>query len=380
MCGRSSFVVACRASVKLACALLLPTALLAQSTTASLSGTITDSTAAAIPAATVTAVNLATAFTRTTTASATGEYLLTFLPVGSYRVEASAQGFKKFAQTGVVLDVNTNARLDIKLEIGAQAETVEVNSDAPMVNTNDASLGQLITNNDILNLPLVNRDVYTLLTLTPGVGSAVSENSYGFPQYDVQINGSANASIAAVGYFLDGGNNMSSLHNGGLSAPNPDAVQEFRVTTNNYSAEYGRFQGGIVDIVTKSGTNSTHGSLFEYFRNDKLNAYAWGVTTKPLQRRNQYGVTLGGPIVRNKTFYFASYSGLRQRSANVSTAAIVPTALERAGNFSASKIQPKDPLTNAPFPGGIIPMSRFDPVALKILNSRSALPCAKPRS
>ena len=216
---------------------------------------------------------------------------------------------------------------------------------------------------------MLNHDTYQLLTLTPGIGSYSNGNSYGFPEYDVQVNGSAWAQIAAIGYFLDGGYNMSSLEDGGLTAPSPDAVQEFRVTTGNYSAEFGRFQGGIVDVVPKSGTNSLHGTLFEYFRNTELNASAWGASTKPIQKRNQFGGTVGGPVKKNKTFYFLSYEGLRQMGSNFSTSAVVPTALERAGNFTASKIQPKDPNTNAPFPGGIIPTTRFDPVALKILSS-----------
>ena len=354
-------------------ALVSPIALLAQATTATISGTVTDSSGAIVPNIAVTAINVDTNLTRSANSNETGEYIIRFLPVGTYRVEVIGSGFKKYEQTGVVLDVSRNARVDPVLQVGAQSEQVSIVADAPLVNTSDASVGQLTTTTEILNLPLVNHDVYQLLTLTPGIGSYSNGNAYGFPEYDVQVNGSAWAQIAAIGYFLDGGYNMSSLENGGLTAPEPDAVQEFRVTTGNYSAEFGRFQGGIVDVVMKSGTNSTHGSLFEYFRNDKLNANSWGSITKPEQRRNQFGVTVGSHIIRDKTFYFLSYEGLRQRSSNVSTAAVVPTPLERQGNFTASKIQPKDPVTGVAFPGGIIPLTRFDPVALKILTNNVPL-------
>ena len=348
---------------------LAPVSLKAQATTASISGTVTDSSGAAVPNVSVSAINVDTNLVRSSATDTAGEYVIRFLPVGTYRVEVDKSGFKKYEQTGIVLDINRNARLDPVLQVGSQADHVQVTADAALVNTSDASVGQVTTNAEILNLPLLNHDTYQLLTLTPGIGSYSNGNSYGFPEYDVQVNGSAWAQIAAIGYFLDGGYNMSSLEDGGLTAPSPDAVQEFRVTTGNYSAEFGRFQGGIVDVVPKSGTNSLHGTLFEYFRNTELNASAWGASTKPIQKRNQFGGTVGGPVKKNKTFYFLSYEGLRQMGSNFSTSAVVPTALERAGNFTASKIQPKDPNTNAPFPGGIIPTTRFDPVALKILSS-----------
>lgn len=146
-------------------------------------------------------------------------------------------------------------------------------------------------------------------------------------------------------------------------------MEEFRVVTNSYSAEYGRFAGGVINIITRSGDNQLHGSAFEFFRNNDLNANNWGSLTAPALHRNQFGGTLGGPIRRNKTFFFGTYSGLRQITDSFLTGAVVPTALERQGNFSASSPKPTDPSNgNAPFPGGIIPSTRLDPTALNILN------------
>jgi len=342
---------------------------MAQATTAEISGTVTDSTGAVVPNAVISAVNLETNLVRTVDANQIGEYIIRFLPTGTYRVEVSHPGFKKYEQTGVVLDIGRNARIDPLLQVGAQTEQVVITADAPLVNTTDATVGQITSTTDIVNMPLLNHDVYQLLNLTPGVSGETQSSTYGFPEYHAQVNGSAYAQIAAIGYFLDGGYNMNNLEGGGLTAPSPDALQEFRVTTSNYSAEYGRYQGAMVDVVLKSGTNSIHGSLFEYFRNDKLNAYGWGTVTKPVQRRNQFGATEGGRIIKDKTFYYLSYQGTREQGSTGSTSAVVPTALERQGNFSASKIQPKDPTNGALFAGGIIPMTRFDPVALKILNA-----------
>ena len=191
-----------------------------------------------------------------------------------------------------------------------------------------------------------------------------TSNSLGGPEQLTTVNGSGRAQIGSVSFQLDGGNNTAGLRGTGNPAPNPEAVQEFRVITNSYAAEYGRYPAGIVDVVTKSGTNQFHGAVFEFFRNEKLNAKRWappGTTAAkdPLDR-NQFGAALGGPIQKDKTFFFVSYSGLRQEETYYRNTAVVPTARERAGDFSQSAIKPRDPATNQPFPGGIIPSSRFD--------------------
>ena len=343
---------------------------LAAQTTTTLLGTVTDKTNAVLPGATVTAINSGTNFSRTVQSNTQGEYRMDFMPVGDYTLEVSARGFKKSVQKGIVLQVNVPTRADSQLDVGQMSESVEVTSTAPTVNTDNAQIGRTVENTEITTLPLVNRNVYSLLTLTPGVSSSSNSIVLGFPEQRTMINGGVDGGAGSVNYYLDGGNNMTGLRNTGNIAPNPDAVEEFRVVTNSYSAEYGRFAGGLVNIITRSGTNQFHGSLFEFLRNNDLNAYDWGALTIVPQRRNQFGGSFGGPVRKDKTFFFATYSGLRQNLGQFLNSAVVPTAQERLGNFSADKAKPNDPLNgNAPFPGGIIPSNRFDKVALNILNT-----------
>jgi hypothetical protein len=353
----------------------------AQSTTGTIAGTVTDSSGAPVSGAKVTAVNLGTNVSRTTSSLQDGSYQVLFLPVGTYRIEVNVPGFKKFEQTGIVLEVNRNPKVDAVLQLGAISETVEVVADAATVETTVPALGQTVTTAEIEELPLVNRDVYSLLTLVAGVDfTGQATDSFGAPQQQTYINGSPNSSIGSVNYNLDGGTNSSGLRNTGNSIPNPDAVQEFRVVTNSYSAEYGRFAGGVVDVVSKSGTNSLHGSLFEFLRNTHLNANRWlpgqSVLQKDPLHRNQFGGSLGGPIIKNKTFIFGSYGGLRQRTTVFANTATPLTAAERAGDLSLTTggTAPVDPTNQQPFPGRLIPVSRFDPVAKKITDTYLPLP------
>jgi hypothetical protein len=350
---------------------LLATSLQAQVATGTILGNVRDTSGAEVPGALVTATNVDTQFSRNTTTDTSGQYALPLLPLGRYRIEVMLDGFKNFIQTGIVLEVGRNARVDATIEPGAIAETVTVVGDAPLVESNTASLSRTVNQNDVLNLPLVNRDLYALLSSTGGVTSNDNSNSLGGPEQLTTINGSQKAQIGTVNFQLDGGNNTAGLRGTGNPAPNPEAVQEFRVITNNYAAEHGRYPAGVVDVVTKSGTNDLHGAAFTFFRDEKLNAKRWappGVTpTKDPLDRNQYGAAAGGPIRKDKTFYFASYSRLRQEETYYRNTAVVPTALERAGDFSASAIKPRDPLTGAPFPGNIIPAARHDRAALTIL-------------
>jgi hypothetical protein len=338
-------------------------------TTTTLFGTVTDKTGAIIPGAQVTATNTGTNQARTVQTGSQGDYRMEFMPIGDYTVEVGAAGFKKFVQKGVTLNINVPARVDAQLDVGQISDSVEVTAAAAAVNTDNAQIGRTVVSTEITTLPIVGRNVYTLLNLTPGVTSNSNSIVLGFPEQRTTINGGVDGGAGSVNYYLDGGNNMTGLRNTGNIAPNPDAVEEFRVVTNNYSAEYGRFAGGMVNIITRSGTNGFHGSLFEFLRNNALNAYDWGALTAAPLRRNQFGGSLGGPIRRDKTFFFGTYSGLRQNIGQFLNSAVVPTTLERSGNFSQSKAKPNDPLNgNAPFAGGLIPSSRFDPVALKILN------------
>ena len=345
----------------------------AQVPTGTILGTVKDAQGAVVPGASVTATNLGTQFSRNAVTDAAGEYALRLLPVGNYQVEVSIPGFKNFTQTGIVLEVGRNARVDATIELGAVSETVSVVGDSPLVDTTSAALTRTVGQNEVLNLPLVNRDLYQLLSITGGVTSNTSSNSLGGPEQVTMINGSGAAQMGTVNFQLDGGNNTAGLRGTGNPAPNPEAVQEFRVLTNGYSAEYGRYSAGVVDIVTKSGTNVFHGAAFDFIRNEKLNSPRWAPpgtvgTNDPLDRK-QFGGAFGGPVAKDKTFFFASYSGLRQEETYYRNTAVVPTALERAGDFSQSSIKPRDPVTGVAFPGNLIPSARFD-IAAKTIQDK----------
>lgn len=364
--------------------LLISTVCLGQITTSTIVGTVADASGATVPGAQVTAVNTATSFSRTAKTNDQGEYRLEFLPVGSYSVTISATGFKKVIQNGVVLEVDVPARVDAKMELGEVAQTVEVTSTAPLVNTTSTEVGRTIENQEVANLPLVNRNVYQLLQLTPGVqnssfspGQPNPNITLGYPEQRTFINGGVDGGAGSVSYYLDGGINMTALRNTGNILPNPDAIQEFRVETNNYNAEYGKMSGGVMTVVTKSGTNNWHGSLFEFWRSDALNANFWNskLPTPPL-RRNQFGATLGGPIRKDKTFFFFSYQGLRQLSSFLFTGATVPTSLERTGNFTASTFSGKAVTIPSQYTCGaanVLCPALLDPVAKSLLSGTSGL-------
>jgi hypothetical protein len=380
MSKRSLFSPFVMLSILAASAFVVP----AQVSTVTIHGTVSDSTGAVIPNAQVTAVNVETNFSRSVATDSSGGYAIQFLPIGPYRLEVTATNFKKFVQAGIILEVNRNARVDPTLETGAVTETVSVTSDAPLVETNHATLGQTTNNEEITRLPLVNRDVYTLLELSAGVDSTTNSNIFGSPAQTTIVNGSANSGAGTVNYYLDGGSNTNGLRNTGNSLPNPDAVQEFRVITNSYSAEYGRFAGGVVDVVTKSGTNQWRGSLFEFIRNDVLNANRWtpgiSILQKEVLRRNQFGGSFGGPVIRDRMFFFGSYSGLRQRRPVFANTALPTTAAERNGVFSGRIRDPQKTGActatdqTACFPNNTIPTNRFDPTAVRILNEFIPLP------
>ena len=354
----------------------------AQVTTATIVGTVSDSSGGALPGATVTSRNVETGFTRSVPSNEVGAYRLEFLPIGTYVVEVSLDGFKTASHSGVVLRVNDTARVNVTLEIGGLKETVTVQGQAQDVNTATSEISKTIETTAIQALPIVDRNAYSLLDLTPGVQSnnngvasastTTSNLSLGFPEQRTLINGGADGGTGSVNYFLDGGVNMTGLRNTGNILPSPDAIQEFKVQTNAYNAEYGRYSSGIINVITKSGTNKYKGSGFEYFRNKALTANEWGsVLDKPDLTRNQFGGTLGGPIAQNRTFFFVSYSGLRQTSSNFLNTAIVPTDAERAGDFRNSKTIPVDPVTGKTFACngvvGVICSNRFDPVAMNIM-------------
>jgi hypothetical protein len=361
--------------------LVLATPTRAQVATGTILGTVTDTSGAGVPGATVTATNLDTQFSRGATTDMSGQYTLPLMPVGNYKVDFVLDGFKNLSRTGILLEVGRSARIDVSIEPGNVAETITVVGASPLVETSQTAVSRSVSQNEVLNLPLVNRDLYSLLSITGGVTSNDASNSLGGPEQTTTINGSQKAQIGTVNFQLDGGNNTAGLRGTGNPAPNPEAVQEFRVITSSYAAEYGRYPAGVVDVVTKSGTNQYHGAAFEFFRNEALNAKRWAPPGTPSAKdpldRNQYGAAGGGRIARDKTFFFTSYSRLRQTETFYRNNAVVPTALERVGDFSQSNQKPNDPSTGLPFPGNVIPAVRFDPAATTILDRyvpRSNLP------
>jgi Carboxypeptidase regulatory-like domain len=360
----------------------------AQQITGSITGTVKDEQDGIVTTALVEATNVDTGLSRAAHINNDGSYLIQYLAVGSYTVRVTAAGFKNFLQQNVVVTVDQILTLNVTLSVGAQTETVVVSDAPPLVNTSSAVLGRMVQREEIIGLPLVNRNAYTEISLTPGVqtnSASVSSNPAGTPNFviglpstDVVINGGIDGGTPTVSFYLDGGINLTGQRNYGNSLPNPDALQEFRVETSNYSAEYGRMSGAVVTAVTRSGTNRFHGSLFEFVRNTAFNATPWNATVNAPYHRNQFGGAVGGPIKRDNAFFFFSYGGLRQSVGTFLSGGVVPTALERSGNFSSSKLLPVDPSSGKPYDyngvPGWIPPSALDPTAANIISKYIPLP------
>ncbi len=356
---------------------------MAQQITGTLVGRVFDAQGASIPGATVKVIGDETGLSESATSNAQGEYRLEYLAVGGYSLQVTAPGFKTFVQKNIVLTVDQTRQVDATLAVGEQTQTVVISAAPPLINLSTSEVSRVVGSGEILGLPLVNRNVYQELTLTPGVQASSTSNSgagaagggnfvMGLPSQQTQINGGFDAGVGSVSYYLDGGINMTGNRNYGNPIPNPDALQEFRVETSNYSAQYGRFSAGVITVLTRSGTNQLHGSLFEFVRNTVFNATPWNAITSAPYHRNQFGGAVGGKIIPNRTFFFFSYAGLRQTTSALVAGAVVPTALERTGNFSLSKIKPIDPLTGLVYNyngiPGWIPPGDLDPTATNIIN------------
>jgi hypothetical protein len=300
--------------------------------TAQISGTVADSTGARLPGVEVTATQTATSQVRTVVSNETGSYVLPSLPTGPYRLEASLPGFRSFAQTGLVLEVNSNPVINITLQVGQVTETVEVQANAALVETRSVGVGQIMETERILELPLNGRNVTELITLSGAAvqtGSSSGRSIQG--QQDIRVAGGLSGS---VGYTLDGALHTNRYDNLSLPLPFPDALQEFKVETSALSASQGQSSGAQVNAVTKSGTNQFHGDAFEFLRNDLFNARQYYATTNSTLKRHQFGGTLGGPIVHNKLFFFGGYQGTRTRSDPSDNRGFVPTPAMLAGDFT----------------------------------------------
>jgi hypothetical protein len=336
---------------------------------AQLTGRVTDSTGSVIPGVKVTVTNTGTGIARDTTTNGLGYYTVPLLPPGNYKIAAAKEGFRTREQTGIVLQVDQQATLDFTMELGQLTQQVSVDAAAPLLDSVEASVGQVIENREVVEMPLNGRNYITLGLLTAGTSDPIAgSRAQGFS--------SGGQRLSANNYLLDGADNNSyetadAGRMGGMVAPSIDAVQEFKVETNSYSAQYGRGTGATINVTIKSGTNEIHGSAFEFLRNDVMDAknfFASPTQAKPQYQRNQYGFAAGGPIIKNKLFIFGDWEGtnIRQAQSAVDT---IPTVAERTGDFSQLTKSLKNPLNGgAPFPGNAIPASMLDPIAAKLIN------------
>ncbi|MBZ5526684.1 MAG: TonB-dependent receptor [Acidobacteriia bacterium] len=307
---------------------------MAQSTGGRIRGTVMDSSGGAVASVKVTLTNEATGAKREVQSSGDGEYMFLEVPVGTYQVEAQQAGFKKYVRKGIELRLNEVLALDITLQVGGSTETVEVTGAPPLVDTTSTQLGAVVNERSVTELPLAQRDTYQLLSLQPGVQSTLGvDNVFGSEKAGVvSVNGGRGRDN---NFTVNGGDGNDQFANLPAVQPSPDTIAEFRMLTNTFDAEYGRNSGAVINVVTKSGTNDWHGNLYDYFRNKNLNAKGFFDDSKLDYLQNQFGATFGGPVKKDKTFFFASFEGDRKRKGTSSDTVAVPTALERSGDFSA---------------------------------------------
>jgi Carboxypeptidase regulatory-like domain len=345
---------------------------------ASISGQVSDQTGAAVSGAEVTAAETETGLVRKVVSDAQGNYNVSNLPVGPYSLTVSAPGFKTFQQTGIVLQVGNNLQINARLEVGAVTENVQVTASANMVETKDNTVSQVVNQRQIVDLPLNGRQPTQLIVISGAATPAPNGNLISSKNYPSSTTMSvAGGQGNATNYLLDGGDNNDTFSNVNLPFPFPDALQEFSVQTSALPARNGLHPGGVVNVVTKSGTNAFHGDVFEFLRNGAVNARNFFAPAPDTLKRNQYGGTVGGKIITDRLFFFGGYQGTRNRQNPPSTVAFVPTpqalsgdfsALESAGCQSSGKVRTIiDPATGQPFPNAQVPLSRFDPVALQVM-------------
>jgi Carboxypeptidase regulatory-like domain len=331
-------------------AMLLSSPLAAQSTFGSISGTVADTSGAAVPDAQVTLTSAATGAKQTYTTGGDGLYSFVNLNPGDYRLEVEKAGFKHVKRESVVVQVQQAVRIDVAMEVGAVSQTVEVTAETPLLTPTDTSLGQVINQRETNEIPLNGRNVFSLITLSPAAiaggsgsggatgGSQVGPNPFSWGNY--QVGGSFGNESAE---YLDGQPVNIGYINLPVILPDQDSISEFKVQYNNLGPEWGKFAGGIVNLSTKGGTNQYHGEAYEFFRNKVLNATPFFLSSNPPYVQNQFGGTFGGPVIKDKTFFFFAYDGYRQRASTTFTTT-VPTVAERGGVFPAD-IPIFDPLS-----------------------------------
>jgi len=358
-----------RLSVALLSALSLCT-LNAQRQTGSISGSVSDSTQSAVPAAKVLVRNLDTGVDRTVLTNDLGLFVVNALPAARYSIIVSRDGFVSHRVSELVLQIAQEAAVNVILQVGSVSESITVEASGAAVETRTGTVGTEISEKMITDLPLNGRNVLQLLAITPGtLDASASAFNQGAtrPESAGQLISASGGRGNSTHFVLDGGTHEDPYTEVPNVAPNPDAVQAFKFDTNTYSAKFGGRGGGVVNIVTKSGTNQFHGSLFEYMRNSEVNAKNFFSVSTDGLKRNQYGFSFGGPVVANKFFFFTSWQGTKVRSTPSNASALIPTAAQRTGNFSGFRIALIDPGTSQPLPGNIIPASQLDPAAQNFL-------------
>ncbi len=340
----------------------------AQQATAVITGTVKDASAAVVVGAKVTLKNAQTNLSRETTTGRDGAYEFNLIPIGSYELTVEQPGFDTYVRKGITLQINQNARLDVALRVGKESQVVEVTGDVAQVDTVSATLGKVETTQRIADLPLAARDTMQLGLLQAGTFAPDQDDGSGNP---FSVSGQRSESET---FLIDGADNNDFLGNNMVVDPNPDAVAEFKIITNNYEAEYGRTSGGIVNQVVKSGTNAIHGDVFDYFRNTALDASDYFLQQVPIFKYNIFGGTIGLPIVKDKMFFFASYQGARRREGQNPGILTVLTPQERTGDFSDLGFPLIDPTGANPsgyFPNNQVPV---DSVMQNYINKYLPLP------
>jgi hypothetical protein len=338
--------------------LLLGTGAFAQ--TGTISGTVSDVSGAVIPGVEVTVLHVGTNLARTVITNESGGYVVPVLPTGEYNVTAVLPGFQTIVRTGIQLRDGNRTTVNLQLEVGSLTETVTVTEAAPLIQSETSSIGTIIENQRVSELPLASRKFQDLTMLVPGVRPSAQGSHKGF-RGGISV---AGARDGQTRFSLDGVDMVTTVVQVTTFYPSVDMIQEFRVETSTYSAEFGRNAGGQIRVTTKSGSNELHGTMFEFVRNDALEAknffHPAGVA-KPKFRRNNFGASVGGPIVKDKTFFFGNYDGLLLRQGQT-RASTVPSPTKIGGDFSGQSKLVIDPVTGQPFPGNIIPRDRISPI------------------
>ncbi|HTJ30541.1 MAG TPA: carboxypeptidase regulatory-like domain-containing protein, partial [Acidobacteriaceae bacterium] len=347
--------------------MLAGVSLSAQQITGNIRGTVTDPTGAVIQGAEVTAQQTETGLSRSATTDRNGSYILLELPIGHYHLQIAAKGFQEYAQDGITLNVNETASVSPHLAVGSEKTQVLVSADAALIEPTVTSMGEVVQQRELEDLPLNGRNFTQLgllqpgvVPLTPGVAEAGGSLRNG---QAYAVNGQRPESN---NFLIDGANNFNGIDGGFVLKPPVDAISEFRIITHSASAEFGNALGSTTNIITRSGTNQVHGTLWEFLRNDAVDANNYFAQTKEPLKQNQFGATVGGPIKRDKTFIFGFYEGFRNRQGETALTT-VPSVKERSGDFSELPYQLFNVFANAPYPNNQIPADQINSISQNLL-------------